>query len=147
MFLYYFLIIFYFSSLFFISSQWIPLNKKLIYDLPLVNSAVSNMRLHCLSIAKIISFRTFDGASFWVKNAKKLRFLAFERFDKNALTFLHLLSVCLDSAFHVASAFSPFFFPFFFFFFCRILLTFQPWTVTYVLFMGPINSTFYQLFH
>ena len=36
-----------------------------------MNSVVSNMRLHCLSIAKIIPFKTFDGASFWVKNAKK----------------------------------------------------------------------------
>ena len=61
------------------------MNKKIIYGLPLVNSAISNMRLHCSSIAKIIPFRTFDGANFWVKNAKKLRFLAFERFDKNAL--------------------------------------------------------------
>ena len=52
-------------------------------------SAVSNMRLHCSSIAKIIPFRTFDGASFWVKNAKKLRLLAFERFDKNALRLLY----------------------------------------------------------
>ena len=47
------------------------------------------MRLHCSSIAKIIPFKSFDGASFWVKNAikKKKRFLAFERFDKNALKF------------------------------------------------------------
>ena len=43
------------------------------------------MSLQCSSIAKIIPFKTFDGASFWVKNAKKIRFLAFERFDKNAL--------------------------------------------------------------
>ena len=50
-----------------------------------MNSAVSNMRLHYSSNAKIIPFKTFDGASFWVKNAKKIRFLAFERFDKNAL--------------------------------------------------------------
>ena len=48
-----------------------------------MNSAVSNMSS---SIAKIIPFKTFDGASFWVKNTKKLRFLAFERFDKNALS-------------------------------------------------------------
>ena len=54
-----------------ISPQWAPLNKKIIYGLQLVNSAVSNMRLHCSSIAKIIPFKTFDGASFWVKNAKK----------------------------------------------------------------------------
>ena len=84
MFLYYFLIILYFSSLSSISSQWTPLNKKIIYGLPLVNSVVSNMRLHCSSIAKIIPFRTFDGASFWITNAKKIRFLALERFDKNA---------------------------------------------------------------
>ena len=68
-----------------ISPQWAPLNKKIIYGLQLVNSAVSNMRLHYSSNAKIIPFKTFDGASFWVKNAKKIRFLAFERFDKNAL--------------------------------------------------------------
>ena len=44
------------------------------------------MRLHYSSNAKIIPFKTFDGANFWVKNAKKKkRFLAFERFDKNAL--------------------------------------------------------------
>ena len=51
--------------------KWAPLNKKIIYGLPLVSSAVSNMRLHCSSIVKIIPFKTFDGASFWVKNAIK----------------------------------------------------------------------------
>ena len=50
-----------------------------------MNSAISNISLQCSSIAKIIPFKTFDGASFWVKNVKKIRFLAFERFDKNAL--------------------------------------------------------------
>ena len=34
---------------------------------------------------RLVPFKAFDGASFWVKNAKKKRFLAFERFDKNAL--------------------------------------------------------------
>ena len=53
--------------------KWAPLNKKIIYGLQLVNNAVSNMRLHCSSIVKIIPFKTFDGASFWVKNAKKKR--------------------------------------------------------------------------
>ena len=48
-----------------------PTEKIIIYSLQSVNSVVSNMRLHCLSIAKIISFKTFDGASFWVKNALK----------------------------------------------------------------------------
>ena len=42
--------------------------------------------MHYSSITKIIPFKTCDGASFWVKNAKKKGFLAFERFDKNALT-------------------------------------------------------------
>ena len=67
--------------------KWAPLNKKIIYSLQLVNSVVSNMRLHCLSIAKIIPFKIFDEASFWVKNAKKKkkRFLAFERFDNKTL--------------------------------------------------------------
>ena len=51
--------------------KWAPLNKKIVYGLPLVNNAVSNMRLHCSSIVKIIPFKTCDGASFWVKNAKK----------------------------------------------------------------------------
>ena len=54
-----------------ISPQWDPLNKKIIYGLQLVNSAVSNKRLHCSSITKIIPFKTFDGTSFWVKNAIK----------------------------------------------------------------------------
>ena len=43
------------------------------------------MRLHCSSNAKIIPFKIFDRASFWIKNIKKIRLLAFERFDKNAL--------------------------------------------------------------
>ena len=30
-----------------------------------------NMRLYCLSMPKIIAFKIFDGASFWVKNAIK----------------------------------------------------------------------------
>ena len=49
------------------------------------------MRLHYSSIVKIIPFKTFDGASFWVKNAKKIRFLAFERFNKN--TFIDVFLV------------------------------------------------------
>ena len=48
------------------------------------------MRLHCSSIVKIIPFKIFDGASFWVKNAKKKKsFLASERFDKNAIIVLN----------------------------------------------------------
>ena len=50
-----------------------------------MNSAVSNMRLHCSSMPKIMAFKTLDGASFWVKNAiKKKHRLAYTRFDKNA---------------------------------------------------------------
>ena len=44
------------------------------------------MRLHCSSMPKIMAFKTLDGASFWVKNAKKKKhFLAYTRLDKNAL--------------------------------------------------------------
>ena len=36
-----------------------------------MNIAISYLRLYCLSIVKIIPFKTFDRANFWVKNAKK----------------------------------------------------------------------------
>ena len=65
-----------------------------------MNSEVSNMSLHCPSIAKIIPFKTFDGASFWVKNVKKIRFLAFERFDKNALILIKKITFALLSQIH-----------------------------------------------
>ena len=65
-----------------------------------MNSEVSNMSLHCSSIAKIIPFKTFDGASFWVKNAKKIRFLAFERIDKNALILIKKITFALLSQIH-----------------------------------------------
>ena len=44
--------------------KWAPLNKKIIYGLQLVNSAVSNMRLHCSSMPNIMTFKTLDGGSF-----------------------------------------------------------------------------------
>ena len=47
-----------------ISPQWAPLNKKIIYGLQLVNSSISNRRLYCSSITKIILFKIFDRASF-----------------------------------------------------------------------------------
>ena len=34
---------------------------------------------------KIMAFATFDGTSFWVKNAKKKHLLAFTTLNKNAL--------------------------------------------------------------
>ena len=50
-----------------------------------MNSAVSNLRLYCSSMAKIMAFATLDGTSFWVKNAKKMHLLAFTTLNKNAL--------------------------------------------------------------
>ena len=50
-----------------------------------MNSIISYLRLHRSSMVKIIPFIIFDRASFWVKNSKKIRFLAIERLDKNAL--------------------------------------------------------------
>ena len=37
---------------------------------------------------KIIAFTTLDGASFWVKNAKRKHLLAFKTLNGNALTSL-----------------------------------------------------------
>ena len=34
---------------------------------------------------KIIAFKTLDGASFWVKNAKKKNLLTYRRVNENAL--------------------------------------------------------------
>ena len=71
------------------------------------------MRLHCLSIAKIIPFKTFDGASFWVKNAKKKkkRFLAFERFYKNNLYDGVLKFLICKRGVCILDIFKRFFFP------------------------------------
>ena len=44
------------------------INKKLI---ALCYSAVSKMRAHCSSIVNFLAFTIFDGANFWVINAKK----------------------------------------------------------------------------
>ena len=43
-------------------------NKKLI---ALCYSVVSKMRAHCSSIVNVLTFTIFDGANFWVINAKK----------------------------------------------------------------------------
>ena len=44
------------------------------------------MRPHCSSMPKIIAFTTLDGASFWVKNAKRKHLLAFKTLNGNALS-------------------------------------------------------------
>ena len=41
-----------------------PLNKKILQVLQLVNSAVSNLRLHCSSMPNIMKFTTFDRSDF-----------------------------------------------------------------------------------
>ena len=50
-----------------------------------MNNAVSNMKPHCSSMPKIIAFKTLEGTSFWVKNAKKKHLLAFKTLNENAL--------------------------------------------------------------
>ena len=47
------------------------INKKLI---ALCYHAVSKMRAHCSSIVNFLAFIIFDGANFWVINAKKASF-------------------------------------------------------------------------
>ena len=44
-------------------------------------SAVSKIRAHCSSIAKILAYAIFDGANFWIINAKK-----YTIFNENALS-------------------------------------------------------------
>ena len=44
------------------------INKKLI---ALCYNAVSKMRAHCSSIVNFLAFTIYDGAIFWVINAKK----------------------------------------------------------------------------
>ena len=43
------------------------------------------MRPHCSSIAKFLRYTIFDGARFWVINAKKEHLLTYTLLDKNAL--------------------------------------------------------------
>ena len=45
------------------------INKKMI---ALCYSAVSKMRAHCSSIAKILAYAIFDGASFWIIRASPI---------------------------------------------------------------------------
>ena len=61
------------------------INKKLI---ALCYSAISKMRAHCSSIVNFLAFTIFDGANFWVINAKKKHLLGFAILDKNALSVL-----------------------------------------------------------
>ena len=46
---------------------------------------VSFLRPHCSSIAKFLRYIIFDGARFWVINAKKEHLLTYTLLDKNAL--------------------------------------------------------------
>ena len=44
------------------------------------------MRAYCSSIAKFLRYTIFDGARFWVINAKKEHLLLYTMLDKNALS-------------------------------------------------------------
>ena len=50
-------------------------------------SAFSFLRAHCSNIAKFLAYTIFDGACFWVRNAKKKKkhLLAYTILDGNAL--------------------------------------------------------------
>ena len=51
-------------------------------------SALLYLRAHCSIIAKFLAYAIFDGACFWVRNAKKKKkhLLAYAMLDKNALS-------------------------------------------------------------
>ena len=60
-------------------------NKKPFFILQYSYNALSKMR------AKFLGYTIFNGASFWVINAKKRRLLAYTMLDKNALIKLSLV--------------------------------------------------------
>ena len=55
-------------------------------------SALSFFRAHCSNIAKLLAYAIFDGACFWVRNAKKKHLLAYAMLDKNALMFYFMFN-------------------------------------------------------
>ena len=51
-------------------------------------SVLSFLRAHCSNIAKLLAYAIFDGACFWVRNAKKKKkkhLLAYAILNGNAL--------------------------------------------------------------
>ena len=67
------------------NKERVGVNKKPFFILQYSYNALSKMRAHCSGIAKFLGYTIFDGASFWVINAKKRRLLAYTMLDKNAL--------------------------------------------------------------
>ena len=63
-------------------------NKKIIYLLQLVNSAVSNLRSHYSLMPKIMAFTMFDGSAFLEVGVSNAKYLAFNTLDKNALSIM-----------------------------------------------------------
>ena len=55
------------------------INKKKM--IAMCYNAVSKIRAHCSSIAKILAYAIFDGVNFWIINAKKYTIL-----NENALS-------------------------------------------------------------
>ena len=108
-----------------------------------MNNAVSNMRLHYSSMPKIIAFKTLDGASFWVKNAKKKHLLAYRRLNGNALRVLNhfifnFLGVLL----------SVLFFIFYFIFFSALIVISMSWCfLKLLLFLQPPPHFFFLHFY
>ena len=50
-----------------------------------MNSAVSNLRLHCSSMPNIMAFKTLDESSFLEFDVSNAKYLAFDTLDGNAL--------------------------------------------------------------
>ena len=50
-----------------------------------MNSAVSNLRLHCSSMPNIMAFKTLDESSFLEFDVSNAKYLTFDTLDGNAL--------------------------------------------------------------
>ena len=48
-------------------------------------SVLSFLQAYCSNIAKFLAYAIFDGACFWVRNAKRKLLLAYTMLDGNAL--------------------------------------------------------------
>ena len=51
-----------------------------------MNSTLSNLRLHCLSMPNILAFKTPDESGFLVFGVPNVKYLAFDTPNGNALT-------------------------------------------------------------
>ena len=52
-----------------------------------MNSAISNLKLHCSSMQNIIAFKTLDESDFLEFGMLNAKYLTFDTLDGNALNF------------------------------------------------------------